>query len=250
METDRLFISYKVEIIKEILLLFVLGSNMLFSQDKDKIDRGVLFGIQHQAIKIDKKSTVDSIKISLKYRPKLNEVNLFNSTPLPLDPTKIDYRRHPYYTPQIVDDFINENVMGRPSASSFVSLPTIALMAAAIAVQYAAVQLKMEIKAADYLVDEKFYSIIFALWDKSPQTVEELYRIKIVAKNRTIITLQRDLDQLVDKRLLKMRKIPKSSTKYFPAKKRSEVVQMFENCSIEDSSGLQKLIYLKKRLLY
>ena len=248
MENERFFGKLIFSIVICIIIILPTRQNSLYAQvKKDSLKRAVLFNIQHQPIK---KTINDSIQISLKYKPKLNEIRLYDpNTLMPSDPFKIDYRHHPYYTPRVVDDFINMNIMDRPPASSFVSLPTIALLAASVAVQYAAVKLKMEIKAEDYLLDEKYYPILNALWEKSPQTKEELYRISAIRNGRTMQSLQQDLEYLIDKRLLKMRKIPEGSTKYFPAQKKNEVKKLLENSIPADSSSSPAWKKLRKVLL-
>ena len=248
MENERFFGKLIFSIVICIIVSLPTGENVLYAQaKKDSLKRAVLFNIQHQPIK---QTVNDSLQISLKYKPKLNEIRLYDpNTLMPSNPLKMDYRHHPYYTPRVVDDFINMNIMDRPPASSFVSLPTIALLAASVAIQYAAVKLKMEIKAEDYLLDEKYYPILNALWEKSPQTKEELYRISAIRNGRTMQSLQLDLDYLIDKRLLKMRKIPEGSTKYFTAQKKSDVINLLENSVPADSSNDARWIKLKKVIM-
>ncbi len=243
MENERFFRKTKLLIILCVLIAISAQDNRLFSQiQKGSFNRTVLFGLQHQALK---QHVDDSIKISLKYKPKADEKSFYQ---LPLDPLKLDYRHHPYYTPKIVDDFINMSIMDRPPSSSFVSLPTVALLAASVALQYAAVKLKMELTAQDYLLEDKYYPILKALWLKSPQTAQALYRIDTIRNTRTMQSLQKDLEFLIDRRLLKMRKIPEGLTKYFPAQKKSDVIKLYDNSVMVDSSSNLRWISLEKCL--
>ena len=231
-----------------LLFIFVQYQTLYAQSKKDSLQRVMLFGIQHQPIS-PLQSPGDSLKISLNYKSKLNDIMLYDpKTLMPADPLKLDYRHHPYYTPKVVDDFINMNIMNRPPSSSFVSLPTLALLAASVAVQYAAVKLKMQLSAQDYLLEDKYYPILSALWEKSPQTAEELYRLPTVHTGRSMRSLKNDLLYLIDKRLIKTRKIPEGSTKYFPAQKKEDVIRLLEQSAAADSSRGQQWVKLKQVL--
>jgi len=216
-----------------IILIIMFQLNFLYPQVKDSSK--VSFKLHSTFPDYQPKN--DSIKISLKYKPKLNEIQLYDpKTVIPTDPMKIDYRHHPYYTPRIVDDFINMNIMDRPPASSFVSLPTIALLAAAVAIKYISIKDKLKLTVSDYLLEDKYYPVLSALWKKSPQKAEELFLDSNIRNGRSMTMLISDLEVLVDKRLLKTKKMPKSSTEYFVVQKKEQVLELVEKSALLDST--------------
>ncbi len=245
METDLFFgRNRRLNIFIYLLIFVVLQPNILYPQIKDSLIETKSFNLKFNPLYQNYQHRNDSIKISLKYKPKLNEIQFYNpKTVLPSDPMKIDYRHHPYYIPRMVDDFINMNIMDRPPSSSFVSLPTIALLAAAVAVQYISIKEKLELSATDYLIDDKYYPILLSLWKKSPQKAEELYLDKKIRDKRTMQTLITDLESLVKKRLLKTKKTPKSSIEYFSAQKKNRVIGLIENSAVHDDT---QQVYLHK----
>jgi len=163
---------------------------------------------------------------------------------------ELDYRQSSYYTPRIVNDKL-ARIMDRPSPDSFVPLPGIALLAASIALKHMDIQKKIEIKANDYLIDGDLEEILFSLWKKSPQTIEELYSSGTINQDRTVLTLEFDLETLIDKKLVKRKKIENEPAKYFAAQNPKTVDKLIENALEYDTIPLeqrQKLAALREKL--
>lgn len=135
---------------------------------------------------------------------------------MPKNYWEMDYRQTSYYTPRIVSDKLAQ-IMDRPPPDSFVPLPTVALLAASIALQYVDIQIKIEIKATDYIIDEELEKILISLWQLSPQTAKQIYKSNDINKNRTMEVLETDLQTLIDKKLIKRRVMETEPDKYFAA---------------------------------
>ncbi|HES59478.1 MAG TPA: hypothetical protein ENO18_03515, partial [Caldithrix sp.] len=98
---------------------------------------------------------------------------------------EMDYRSTSYYTPRIVSDRLAQ-MMDRLPPDSFVPLPAVVFIAAKLALHYTDIQFKIEIKAADYIIDDSLEIILFSLLQKSPQTTKELYRLKEINQSRSM----------------------------------------------------------------
>lgn len=207
---------------------------------------------------------VDSVK-SLIWRPRiLPELNQFNpqdvshtlqlvipnsnksiqyynpKNVMPKNSWEMDYRNTSYYTPRIVSDKMAQ-IMDRPPPDSFVSLPSIAMLAASIALQYVDIQMKIKIKVTDYLMDEEMQKILVSLWKQSPQTAEQIYKSMEINNSRTMETLIEDLQILIDKKIVKRRIMESEADKYFAAQDIMVARQLIENgLEIETLSSEQR----------
>jgi hypothetical protein len=163
---------------------------------------------------------------------------------------EMDNRTGSYYTPRIVSDEL-AHMMDRLPPDSFVPLPTVALIAASIALQQLDIQKKIEIEAGDYLVDPELEPVLFSLWEKSPQTIKEIYESHEINKNRTVTKLKSDLQYLVDKKLVKIKKLENEPAKYFiaqdPVTVNNLIYHALEDETLTEDQGL-KLIKLQKHL--
>ena len=163
---------------------------------------------------------------------------------------EMDYRGTSYYTPRIVSDKL-AHIMDRLPPESFVSLPAVALMAASIAMKYADIRLKIEIKATDYIIDQKLEPILFSLWKKSPQTAGQLYKSKEIHEKRTMEVLESDLESLIDHKVVKKRKMETEPDKYFAAQDMATVNQLIQKAMETDSLSVnqrQKLSAFSEKL--
>lgn len=169
---------------------------------------------------------------------------------IPKNSLELDYRYSSYYTPRDVSDKIT-HTMNRPPADSFVPIPSLALIAASIALKYMDIQKKIEINAVDYLLPEKMYPILTALWERSPQTLQELYESHQINKDRSMELLQKDIDALEDKKLVRSKKMQLAPTQYFAAQTLPEVIteiqQNISELSLENYKR-QDLVDLLKKL--
>jgi hypothetical protein len=129
-----------------------------------------------------------------------------------------------------------------------VSVPTLALLAASIALQYIDIEKKIEIKAVDYLVEEKYQDILLLLWTKSPQKAEDIYKSKGINDSRNFNALQDDFKKLINLKLVKIKEIEKGAPQYFAAEKKEEVIQLLneaylnENLSVDQTGLLNTLL--------
>jgi len=174
-----------------------------------------------------KKITKSHLNIELK--PDLTHRKYYDiKNVIPENPMMLDYRGSSYYTPKIVQDRLTF-FMNRPPADSFVSIPTIAILAARIAMNYVDIETTMRIKAEDYLVEEKHLSILYSLWRKSPLTIREVYAQKPHSDNNTFETLSTEFNYLIEKRLIKRREMENGETLFYPAQICSEVILLLDN---------------------
>jgi len=141
---------------------------------------------------------------------------------------ELDYRHHSYYTPKDVSDHL-DHIMNRPRADSFVPLPTLAFIAASLALQQLDIQKKIEIKAVDYILDEKVEFVLLSLWKKSPQTATDIFESAEINEDRTVVVLQSELQILIDKKLIKRKKMEAGPDLYFPAQTLAEAKLLIKN---------------------
>ncbi len=198
------------------------------------------------------KQTVDSVK-SFVWQPKiLFELNKFDphnvsqtlqhivsnskkSTkyydPANVMPKKfweMDYRGTSYYTPRIVSDRLAQ-MMDRLPPDSFMPLPAVAFLAARMALKYADIQFKIEIKAMDYLIDEDLEYILISLLQNSPQTAKDIYQSEEINTSRTIEVLEKDLQILIDKKIVKKKIMETEPDKYYAAQDVGTVIKLIEH---------------------
>lgn len=161
---------------------------------------------------------------------------------MPKNYWEMDYRSTSYYTPRIVSDKL-AHIMNRPPPDSFVSLPTIALLAASIAMQYMDIQLKIEIKATDYVINNDLQEILISLWKQSPQTAKLIYKSIEINNKRTMETLISDLQVLIDKKLVKRKIMEAAADEYFVAQDIETARQLIErDLEIEHFTDEQRQI--------
>jgi len=141
---------------------------------------------------------------------------------------ELDYREHSYYTPRMVSDRMDQ-IMNRPPSDSFVPLPTVALIAASLALQHLEIRSKIQIDISAYLSAEGSWPIFLLLWDKAPQTARQLFGHEPINRERTFIALQEELNGLVQNKLIKIKIMEKGEDQYFPAQPRDEVQNLLKD---------------------
>jgi len=137
----------------------------------------------------------------------------------------LDTRTSSYYMPRQVSDKLTR-IMNRPSSNEVAPVFAAAVLAASIASQYVHIGYELHTDASDYVVDEKYYPILAALWEKSPQTAYQLFKIEAIEKERTVVILQNELSELTDLNLIKVRIQEKAPNLFFPAQQMEEVEQL------------------------
>ena len=196
----------------------------------------------------------DSVLWQPRYLPPIdtlysNEINFEISAPLPehqranyydpksvmpANPFYLDYRGGSYYVPRQVNNRIAQ-MMNRPSPDSFVPVFAIAMLAAKVALHYVNIEHKIRIEASDYLVQEKSFPLLQALWVRSPQTAFELYELNEVNENRTFVQTESELQVLVDQKLIKSKTQEEAPTLYFVAQSRETVLELLTAALTQDS---------------
>lgn len=160
----------------------------------------------------------------------LNEV-------MPQNRLFLDYRQSSYYTPWYVKEELAK-IMDRPTPNEVWPIYTVALIAAKLALKKMEILKKISIKPQDYLIPRKYWPILKALWTKAPQTVTELYRIREIQQGRTLEILKKDLQFLVDRKLVKPKTVPKAPTEYFPAQTRGQAIELLDKALQNDRYSL------------
>lgn len=141
---------------------------------------------------------------------------------------ELDYREHSYYTPRMVSDRMDQ-IMNRPPSDSFVPLPTVALIAASLALQQLEIRSKIQIDEGAYLLVESSWPVLFSLWNKAPQTARQLFEQESINQGRTFVTLQEHLNDLLQKKLIKIKIMEQGEDQYFPAQPRAEVQNLLRD---------------------
>ena len=163
---------------------------------------------------------------------------------------ELDYREHSYYTPRMVSDRMDQ-IMNRPRSDSFVPLPTVALIAASLALQHLEIRSKIQIDESAYFSVEESWPILLALWDKAPQTARQLFGHEPINRGRTLMVLQEELNNLVQNKLIKIKIMEKGEDQYFPAQPRQEVQNLLKdllNNSQKDESQVNQAAELLKQI--
>jgi len=137
----------------------------------------------------------------------------------------LDTRSSSYYVPQQVGDKLNR-IMNRPSSNEVVPVFAAAVLAASIASQYINIDYELKLIAADYVLDEKYFPILAALWEQSPQTAFQLFEKDSIKKERTAVILKNELSELAELNIIKMRLQENAPKLYFPAQKKEEVKKL------------------------
>ena len=166
---------------------------------------------------------------------------------MPKNSWEMDYRGTSYYTPRIVSDRLAQ-MMDRLPPDSFVPLPAVAFLAARMALKYADIQFKIEIKATDYCIDDHLENILFSLVKKSPQTARDIYQSAEINQSTTMEVLEKDLQTLVDKKIIKKRTMESEPDKYFAAQDVQTITQLIQHelesgtATVEQKQKLSMLI--------
>ncbi len=225
-----------------IFLLMGIGfqKNELYGQDST---RARLFGIKPPALKyFPLRLSGDSLNIQLlhpKPTTKLPQQFYDLKEVMPSNKFLWDYRESSYYTPYWVKNKIAQ-IMNRPTPNEVWPVWPVALIAAKLALQQLEIRKKIEIKPQDYLIERKYWPILKALLERSPQSAEELYQIDAIKKGRTLEILKQDLQFLVDQKLLKSRTWPGEPTVYFAAQSRGHAILLLENALQDDRFTIQQ----------
>lgn len=191
--------------------------------------------------KYNQKFLMNEPKISLKAPIKKYQTPYYDlGNVFPKNPLFLDYRHHSYYTPKMVSDFIT-HTMNRPPADSFVPLPTIALLAASVALQYVEIGRKIKITAHNFLVDEQYHPILLALWNQSPQTAADIYRTVQHKTETTAGRVRKTLQYLVEQRLVKIKQVENEAPRYYPALSRKEAMLLFKNAHLNEALTADQL---------
>ena len=172
---------------------------------------------------------------------------------MPQNPLFLDYRGGSYYVPRMVNNRIAQ-IMNRPSPDAFVPVFAVAALAAKLALEYIRIEQKIKIHPQDYDLSSKWHPILRSLWTKSPQTAFDIYQDEQVSAGRTLKRLQKQLDALVDKKLLKVKSQEEASALYFAsqsAEQARESIRVFlSKSSVSDSCkiNLQSILRLLEEL--
>ncbi len=137
------------------------------------------------------------------------------SLQMPENPLLIDYRSSSYYTPREVADKMAK-VMNRPPPGSLIPVFPLAAMAATLARQYVLVREKSQISGEQYGVDKASQHVLLSLWNKAPQTADQLYKHDRINKMLTRVLLQETLNDFLEKRLIKRKERTNAPTFYYP----------------------------------
>jgi hypothetical protein len=171
--------------------------------------------------------------LSLKLNYPANDPSYFRNyyqlrNVIPADPFKLDYRISSYYTPSLVRDEIT-NFMDRPSDRCFIPIMGMALFAARLAADYLIIQEKIKINADNIIHSIDAIDILKELWRKNPQTMPDIYEISNIRRKYTFTELDKNVNLLIDNKLIKEKTIEKNQTQFFPAKSKEELIAVIES---------------------
>ena len=169
---------------------------------------------------------------------------------MPKNLWEMDYRGTSYYTPRIVSDRLAQ-MMDRLPPDSFMPIPAVAFLAASIALKYADIQFKIEIKATDYIIDDELENILISLLQKSPQTAKDIYQSEEINKSRTMDVLEKNLQTLIDKKIVKRRVMETEPDKYYGSQDVATVIKLIEHELESDTATIEQkqiLTNLAKKL--
>ena len=225
-------------------LISFFSSNAI-AQDSTKVR---LFGIKPHLLQITPFYLAgDSFRIQLKQKKgflKLPEHLYDIKKVMPKNQLLWDNRESSYYTPPWVR-YKMAQIMNRPTPNEVLPIFPIAFIAARMALQHFEILKKITIKPEDYLIPPKYWPILKALWDKHPQTAEQLYEITEINQHRTLKILRQDLQFLVEQKLIKQRKIPNQSPEYLPAQSRGKALLLIDEALRSKRFNMQQ----KKKFL-
>ena len=219
--------------------LLVLMGLSTYAQDSSKVK---LFGIKPNRLQLAPLTLKgDSLQLQMNFLEKKNFRIPQNAIDLHeyMPPNHLfwDYRESSYYTPWYVKEKI-ARIMDRPMPGEVFPILPVALIAARLALQRLKIDKLIAIKPEDYLLPKKYWPILKAIWKKHPQSAYDLYQIKEIQRGRTMETLKNDLQFLVDRKLLKPKKIPGSSMVYYPGQSRGKAILLLDKALQDDRYSL------------
>ncbi len=202
-----------------ICALLIISILSLHAQDS--LQTNELFSVKPKYLIPQHHSEIQFQQIDLNFQ-NFDMPSRYYYTPdhLQQNPFSIDTRSGSYYTPRLVRDELN-NMMYRPKDHAFVPVLGVAFIALQMASKYLLVARELQIKPENILNSQKQLPILEALWDKSPQTCNELYTIEKFKRMYSYKTLENDIMQLVDQKLVKSRRMENDEVQYYPAIERS-----------------------------
>jgi len=201
------------------------------------------------------KIPADTNLIYLRYVIPEKKVNRYYnpSSVMPKNPLFLDYRGGSYYVPRMVNNRIAQ-FMNRPSPDSFVPVFAVAALAAKLALEHIHIEQKIKINPEDYDLPLELHPILSLLWIKSPQTAFEIYQNDQVRSERTLKGLQKQLETLVDKKLIKVKSQEEAPAQYFVAQSTEQaresirVYLSHEGISESHKVNLQSILLLLETL--
>jgi len=158
-------------------------------------------------------------------------------------PFQMDTRTSSYYVPRDVRDELNL-IMNRPRETAFVPVLGVAYLAYQLAQKYLFIKSKMTITSQDLLTAADKLGIIISLWNKSPQSMFEIYD-SLPGVIPTPELLEEQLERLQDSKLIRSRKADKQ-TLYFPAISREVFKDKIEQAIQDSTLGPTEIDILKK----
>jgi len=230
----------KITVFLKSLILIFLGTTFLlspcraqnFSIKKDSLRIKEAHHLPLRPLVVDSNffsREIKNIFLQVELKPDLTLKKYYDiRNVLPKNPMMLDTREGSYYTPKIVQDRLTF-FMNRPRADSFVPIPTVAFLAASVAMHYLQIEKNILITAEDYLVNDRHRAILFSLWQKSPQTISDIYSQKPHQIYNTYETLSAAIDSLIDKRLIKRRNVEKGETLLYPAQPLADVITLLDD---------------------
>ncbi len=159
----------------------------------------------------------------------------------------LDSRGSSYYVPRQVSNRI-AHIMNRPTANEVVPLFAVAALAAKLALQHVTIENIIRIDARDYILDEKYFPIMLAAWEHSPQKAPDLYKLRSINTNRSYEMLVEDLNYLVDRKLLKIKVQEKGPAFYYVAQTKQEAKQSISEAIANNSFTERQRQKLEKLL--
>lgn len=183
--------------------------------------------------------TVPTQKINQYYNPKVI---------MPRNSLFLDYRGSSYYVPRMVNNRIAQ-IMNRPSPDSFLPVFAVAAIAAKLALEYVHIEKKIRINPSDYNLPTDLHPLLISLWEKTPQTAFDIFKNDQIRSERTLITLEKQLDILVAKKLVKIKTQEKAPAQYFIAQPINEVKELIRDYLAQNTLPDSQRLNLQKLLL-
>jgi hypothetical protein len=230
-----------------IFLFLTFGSNFLFTQ----IGLNTFSdSLKHSLYNYNSLYMRDSTSFTIEYpTPPQFIIDPDNYRPSS-NPFIFDNRSSSYYVPRSIRDELN-HMMNRPkTADDMVSLWAVPIIAAKLAAQYIIVRQKSKIKKSDILNGAEDIKLIELLWQKWPLTINQINE-KISGPDVTQYAhMEKRMQVLVDNKLVKMRKIEKSETRYYPAKTKEELAEIVRTILNEEVLSSEEKVTLLSLMQY